>query len=387
MFRQELSTLKARKRSLGEREYNADKQAALALRKEHLCQITSLQHLLSPSSQQQLLVLGDAEKLAQTNAQTAKRLQQIQESCQAQLSILASTAQDFCAKLHHTETAQRMERELELELQSLSTPSPVASLQQEEEIQQLELQLAHQQQQIVQVQSKLATAKQTLEQFNQQCHTMQILRDENANQSQQYQLIEGPQREQLEIILGFTKLKTSVHERMSGHKICSHTNGKRVELELIEDGAKIEIEFDSHYRAVHISTQSILTGSKMESDLRLKALEANNPAWFVRKVKLLIHNSCLLQSELAELQTSRCTLEYKPSTRQIWGLFGETVSVKLRVPYDYLVSPVELLGVESTIVKKRDAVQDKLLEDKVRQGVRNHGLRVKDWITRVEELL
>lgn len=381
MLRQELSTLKARKRGLGEREYNAEKQAALALRKEHLCQVTSLQHLLSPSFQQ---LGGDADKLAQTNAQAAKRLQQIQELCQDQLSILTSTAQDFCAKLGQTETAQRTGRELELELQLL--PPAVANVQQEEEVQQLELQLAHQREQLVQVQSKLATAKQSLEQLDEQCHTMQILRDENASQSKQHQASEGPQREQLEIILGFTKLKTSVHERMSGHKVCSHTNGKRVELELMEDGAKVEIEFDSHHRAVHISTQSILSGSPLESDLRLQALEANNPAWFVRKVKLLVHNNCLLRSELAERQTSRWMFEYKPSTRLVLGLC-DTVVVKLRVPYDYLVSPVELLSVESTVVRKRDAAHDRQLEDKIRQGVRNHGLRVGDWIARVEQVL
>ena len=206
-----------------------------------------------------------------------------------------------------------------------------------------------------------------------------------------------PRREQMDILTKLAQTKSTLHEQLSGHRVLDCQRGRSVDIGILpgEDEVKLRLEFDPEQEFKLIAASlpnSFLSGSRVESELRARAVAQNDALMFVRRAKLLVFNSKRLENELADLarwgQTKGFVLEYKAATRIVSGLFKERLVAKLRVPFDYGASPVELLLVESTIVKRKDSLADKAVEQKVRLGVERmgQGNLVKHWVERLSEV-
>jgi len=222
-----------------------------------------------------------------------------------------------------------------------------------------------------------------------------VLAEEKLRKEERYQMkeSEGPQRERLGLMTSFVKVKKGIHEKFSGYEIVSITDGKKVRVALKEESdVFIDIEFDNDHRLVAASTASLFSNTRIEGELRDKAIADNQPSTFIRGIKLLVHNANSLEKELEDLRTKAKTskkpfeVEYNPSKRMLLALFNRgSIYAKLRVPLDYTVSMVDLIHLERP--ESSRSLKPVAQQVKDRFAADGRGRRVSDWVLELNELL
>jgi len=382
------STLEAKRRPNYENdEYWSKKRILLENRKELFVAITTVNNfvkLISHPSSAPVEMIENGFRASEDKLTAVLREEQVLES------RIQDKAKVFVDDLHQLMSLQS---QLEGDVKNLSSYGTNVDTNVHDsiiQIDQLESELNRLRDEEQNLESAIANRVNESEVLNR--NIVELTKKENMLQEEREALkeIEGPQREQFSLVSSFLKLKTAVHEKLSGHQVLN-VKGDCLQVLIREDGSTIDLLFDKENRLCDVKTKSFIAGSKVEAELRAQTVEQNHPALFVRTLKLLAHNSSYLNQEIQELRVVSekskrpFDLEYNASKRLLTVIFNGGSYAKLRIPLDYKVSMVELVQLDrpessrslNPVAKK---VKESLLARKL-------GKCVTDWIMELNNSL
>lgn len=215
-----------------------------------------------------------------------------------------------------------------------------------------------------------------------------------------------PKREQLQVMHAFLGKKLGVHEKLSGlSQIASTPVPNEMKISVGKD-CVVTLKFDDKAKLVYAQASDAFT--KLEKDLETIAVEDNDVKGFLRKTLLRVRSANFLRNEIEELQSEAMraaeagaaglglmgrkktspefALEYNAVSRTVMALFHKgQFEAKLRVPCDYLLSPVELLHLEDVVsFRNKENTARKVRERLASVGL---GKKIRDWIHELNKTL